>query len=89
MEGKNFSLIGINSDKLERAQKAVKDNELNWRSFQNIQADGSKISKDWGVSGWPTLIVIDQNGEVVYRGHDGHKATDIAKKLVSAKKDLD
>lgn len=89
MEGKNFSLIGVNSDNLERAQKAVKDNELNWRSFQNIQADGSKISQAWNVSGWPTLIVIDQNGEIVYRGHNGHEATKIAKKLVGDKKELD
>ena len=30
-----LALIGVNSDSLERAKKAVKENELNWRSFQN------------------------------------------------------
>ncbi len=88
MEGKNFSLIGINSDDLERANKAVKENELNWRSFQNKKEGGGTIAKDWGVTGWPTLIVIDQDGEIVYRGHDGHEATKVAKKLVGENKEL-
>ena len=87
MEGKNFTLIGVNSDKLERALKAVKDNELNWRSFRNEQEEG-KISSAWGVKGWPTLIVLDQNMEVVYRGHDGHKATSVAKDLVAKSKTM-
>jgi peroxiredoxin len=89
MKGKNFALIGVNSDDLEQAKKAVKDNELNWRSFQNEKEGGGTIAKDWGVTGWPTLIVIDQHGKIVYRGHDGHKATKVARELVGEKKDLD
>jgi hypothetical protein len=82
MEGKNFVLIGVNSDRtLERAHKAVKENELNWRSFQNKQ-DGGRISETWGVTGWPTVVVIGPNLEIVYRGHNGHEATKIAKELV-------
>ncbi len=83
MEGKNFALIGVNSDSVEKAKAAVEKNSLNWRSFQNIQ-EGGKISSSWGVKGWPTLVVIDQNMEIVYRGHDGHKATEVAQQLVEA-----
>ena len=83
MKGKPFALIGVNSDPLANALKAVKENELNWRSFQNeIEGVPGSISKTWMVSGWPTIIILDAEGKIHYRGHDGHKATDIAKALV-------
>ena len=83
MKDKPFALIGVNSDSVERAKKAIKDNKLNWRSFQN-EPEGAKtsISKDWDVQGWPTIVVLDENMKIHYRGHDGHAASDIAKELV-------
>ena len=33
MQDKQFVLLGVNSDKLDRAKKAVAENKLNWRSF--------------------------------------------------------
>lgn len=80
-----FALIGVNSDDLDRAKKAVAENELNWRSFQN-EPEGSKkaISADWKVSGWPTIVVLDAEMKVRYRGHDGHAASDMAKELLAA-----
>ncbi len=78
-----FALVGVNSDSLDAAHKAVETNELNWRSFQN-QEEGREtaIAKDWFVSGWPTIVVLDAEMRVRYRGHDGHAATGVAKKLV-------
>ena len=83
MEGEPFALVGVNSDDLARARKAVELNELNWRSFQN-QPEGAEraIAEAWRVRGWPTLVVIDADFEIRYRGHDGHEATRIAKELV-------
>ena len=83
MKDKPFALIGVNSDDLERANKAVKDNKLNWRSFQN-EAEGSdvKISDDWYVNGWPTIVVLDAEMKIRYRGHDGPVATRYARELV-------
>ncbi|MCB9914908.1 MAG: redoxin domain-containing protein [Planctomycetes bacterium] len=87
MKDQPFALIGVNSDDLERAKKAVADNKLNWRSFQN-EPSGAKraISADWYVSGWPTIVVLDAEMKIRYRGHDGHEASDIAKKLVAEMK---
>ena len=83
MQDKPFALIGVNSDDLERAHKAIKDNGLNWRSFQNTPEGAEKsISDDWRVRGWPTIVVIDAEGVIRYRGHNGHQATDVAKELV-------
>ena len=85
MEGRPFALIGVNSDKtVARAKQAIAENQLNWRSFQN-QEEGrpQAIAEDWGVRGWPTLIVLDRELRVQYRGHNGHEATQIAERLVA------
>ena len=83
MHDKPFALIGVNSDDVARAKKAVKENELNWRSFQN-SPEGSErsISDVWRVQGWPTIVVLDQDLKVRYRGHDGMQATKVAEELV-------
>lgn len=85
MKDQPFALIGVNSDKTpEVAKKAVAKNGLNWRSFQN-QEPGRKvaIATDWAVQGWPTIVVIDQDMVVRYRGHDGDAATEVARELVA------
>jgi len=85
MKDQPFALIGVNSDRtIERAKKAIADNQLNWRSFQN-QEEGRerKISDDWVVKGWPTVVVLDSDFKIRYRGHSGDKATEIAKELVA------
>ncbi len=81
MQGQPFALIGVNSDRdINRAKKAIKDNNLNWRSFWNgPQGTGGPISKHYGVRGWPTIYVIDQNGVIRFknvRGKDLDKAVD-------------
>ena len=84
MKDKPFALIGVNSDQtVERAKQAIEKNKLNWRSFQN-QPKGREvaISKDWAVQGWPTVVILDREMKVHYRGHDGEAATEVAKKLV-------
>jgi len=83
MHDKPFALLGVNSDELEAARTAVKEKELNWRSFQN-SAEGAErsISDVWRVSGWPTIVVLDQDFKIRYRGHDGMQATRVAEKLV-------
>ena len=80
-----FALVGVNSDDLERAKKAVAENGLNWRSFQN-RPDGAEraISDAWRVRGWPTIVVLDAQRTIRYRGHDGDEATRVARELLAA-----
>ena len=83
MKDKPFALIGVNSDDVPRAKKAIEENKLNWRSFQNSpEGAETPISKDWYVSGWPTIVVLDAEMRIRYRGHNGHAASDVAKQLV-------
>ncbi len=84
MKNRPFALIGVNSDdNLAKIQKIVKEKNINWRSFQN-QPEGAKeaISSEWAVSGWPTVVVIDADMKIVYRGHDGNAAIETARRLV-------
>ena len=84
MQNRPFALIGVNSDQdLEEIRKIVKKKNLNWRSFQN-QPKGAKspISAEWNVRGWPTLVILDEERRIHYRGHDGDQAMKLARKLV-------
>ena len=83
MQDKPFALVGVNSDSVEDAKDAIKRNNLNWRSFQNSGEDRPDISEVWAVEGWPTIVVLDADRKIRYRGHDGHAATEVAKKLVA------
>lgn len=85
MKDKPFALIGVNSDKeVARAHKAIADNNLNWRSFHaGPDGTGGPIPKAWGVKGWPTVVVLDAQMQIHYRGHDGEEATKVAQELVA------
>lgn len=84
MKDKPFALIGVNSDQtVERAKKAIADNNLNWRSFQNKPEGAERaIADDWSVRGWPTIVILDAERRIHYRGHSGEEATKVAKELV-------
>ena len=61
---KPFALIGVNTDSsLEKFQGAVKENDLNWRSFYDGNP-GGKIVVDYAIESFPTIILIDENGVV-------------------------
>lgn len=84
MKNRPFALIGVNSDGLDRAQAAVRKNEINWRSFQNQpQGRETSISDDWLLYTWPTIVVLDADFKVRYRGSDCDDATAVARQLVS------
>jgi len=85
MQGRPFALIGVNADELDRAHAAVKEHKLNWRNFQNQpKGAATKISDDWLLNGWPTIVVLDAEMRVRYRGLDCHEGTRVAKELVAA-----
>jgi hypothetical protein len=74
---KPFALIGVNSDSdLNEIREIVKEKNLSWRSFQNRQEFGD-ISERWGITGWPTIFVLDEKGTIRHRNVRG-KAMDRA-----------
>ncbi len=75
-----FALIGMNSDSdLEALQPKLKEENITWRSFWNgPEGTSGPISKRWGVSGWPTLYLIDAKGTIRQKfvGAPGEKQLD-------------
>ena len=80
MKGRPFVLLGVNSDEEKsRAKDAVKENNLNWRSWWD-KGRGGDISKSFHIRGWPTIFLIDHNGVIQaknLRGSKLDKALDI------------
>jgi hypothetical protein len=68
-----FALIGVNSDQdLEWVQGIIEQEAINWRSFQDRGGIGDPISKQWGVSIWPTVFIIDAEGVIRHSGQEGY-----------------
>jgi len=85
MQNRPFALVGVNSDQsLADIRRIVKEKRLNWRSFQNRpKGSESPISAEWNVRGWPTIVILDAERKIHYRGHNGDQAIALAKKLVA------
>jgi hypothetical protein len=67
LEGQPFVLLGVNSDESRKELKAVmKKEKITWRSFWNGGRDGP-ISREWGIRGWPTLVIIDAKGVIRHK----------------------
>ena len=79
LEGKPFALVGVNSDQ-DKAElkKAMKEENITWRSFFDGGKIGGPIASRWGVQGWPTLYLIDHKGVVrkKWEGSPGDKVMD-------------
>jgi hypothetical protein len=62
MKGRPFVLLGVNGDDdLAKAKEVSAKEGITWRSFWNGGPHGP-ISLKWGVSGWPTVYLIDAHG---------------------------
>ena len=61
-----FTMIGINTDrdKADYTKKAA-DAEVTWRNAWM----GFPIGEAFGVSGYPTVILIDAEGKARWQGH--------------------
>jgi hypothetical protein len=72
---KPFVLIGVNSDSdRDKIRKTVEEKDITWRSFWNgEQGTGGPISTKWGVTGWPTIYVLDEEGVIRYKNVRGEK----------------
>ena len=71
LKGRPFALVGVNGDEPGKLDAgALKDNPAPGRSFVNARPGGKSVSEEWGVGGWPTLVLIDHTG-VVRRAWQG------------------
>lgn len=77
-----FALIGINTgDPVDKYRGGLKDFGVTWLSA--YQGQMSPISDLFKVTGYPTYILIDGDGKMVERGHDGKAFDEKIAKLVA------
>jgi thiol-disulfide isomerase/thioredoxin len=70
MAGKPFEIIGISVDnKAADAAAYLKERELPWPQW-HVPPSG-ELLRSWGISGYPTYLLIDADGVVHARGHNG------------------
>jgi thiol-disulfide isomerase/thioredoxin len=65
LEGKPFALVGVNGDEDRPKAKAAMDKEqMTWPSFFDGKVGRGPIAVKWGISSWPTVIVLDAQGVI-------------------------
>lgn len=72
-EGKPFEIIGVNTgDKPDAFKAGLKEHGLSWISA--YQGEKTPIADKYRVRGFPTYVLLDHEGRIVYKGHDGNAA---------------
>jgi peroxiredoxin len=67
-----FALVGVNSDDSPETLAAAMEREkITWPSFFDGGSTGGPIATKWGVTGWPTIYVLDHEGIIRYQGVGG------------------
>src|SRR5262249_673500 len=63
LAGKPFALLGVNyKDEKATLQNLFKKNEITWRFW--CDGTSGRITRQWGVEGFPTLYLIDGQGKI-------------------------
>jgi len=73
LEDQPFALVGINSDNEERYRKERVEMGVTWPSFFDGGKIGGPIAKKWGVTGWPTIYILDHEGRIRFKGPRGEE----------------
>ena len=83
-EGRPFAIVGVNAiDSEETYRQGLKDNKISWISA--YQGENSIISDLFRVEGYPTVLLIDHEGKIIYRGHSLEDST-IERMVAAAEK---
>jgi len=87
MAGEPVVLLGVNSDApLEFAKEAKQSERLGYRMWWDGHGEKPRmgpISRNWSISGWPTIYVIDEEGFIRYRDPRQEKLITAVKVLLA------
>ena len=60
-----FALVGVNGDDIDKLdRKLLATHKITWRSFQNERPNQKTIGREWGMTAWPELYLIDHTGTI-------------------------
>ncbi len=81
-----FTIVGVNSDPAERYRTAIVENEITWPSFADGGITGGPIATRWGVTGWPTIFIIDHEGVIREKNKRGEAMDEVVDRLLAEMK---
>lgn len=73
LDGK-VEILGIASDTKEKWLQAIRQHELDWQHILIGEGD-QNYSLRLNVTGYPTKILVDPKGKIVYRSSGGGEAS--------------
>ena len=80
-----FALLGINSDgDRSVVNKILKEQGITWRQAIDGTTEGP-LAKQFNVSGWPTIYILDKKGVIRYRDLRDQAMEDAVNKLLAEK----
>jgi len=76
--GEPFAIVAVNSDEDPAEAKQAKiDNELQYPAWFDGGSTKGPIATRWGVTGWPTVYILDEEGVIRFAGRR-HEETQLA-----------
>jgi RNA polymerase sigma factor (sigma-70 family) len=84
MQGKPFALLSVNGDDdKDKLREVMKKDNITWRSWYDGGGSANnpgRITRQYNVSVWPTLYIIDRRGVIRHKflGSPGNKRLDEA-----------
>lgn len=87
LEGKPFTLLGINTDASRSAlEKGIKKHGVTWPVIYDGPPDEG-ISNAWNINAYPAVYIVDHNGTIRFNGSRGGKSVHELLNEVPAKPD--
>lgn len=78
-----FTLLGINSDKSRSAlEKVLKDENITWPNIYGGPTHDNPIAKQYNVSGWPTIYILDHEGVIRHKNLRDEQMEEAVVKLI-------
>ena len=69
-ESQPFAIVGVNTnDSPEAYREGVEKFDVSWISAYQGQ-ESWPISEQYKVEGYPTYVLLDPAGKILYKGHD-------------------
>jgi peroxiredoxin len=81
LRGKHFTILSVNTDReRESLRKSLDDGTITWPCWWDVPK--RRICKEWNVTSFPTIYVIDGAGVIRYKGLRGHTLDEAVNTLV-------
>ncbi len=81
-----FTILGVNSDDPDRYRAAIENENITWPSFFDGGTTGGPIATRWGVTGWPTIFILDHEGVIRAIDKRGEEMDEIVDQLLEEMK---